>query len=476
MEDILVDDSSVEEIEWSYIEKVKHLDPTKTYQKLLNEINKYLEPQNMLDLVLDYDSMKLLINQAYQFNIPFIHSNELKAVFILKNRYINVQRSLLADEGYTDAKQTAKIVDYALYRKICALLEPEMNLADIRKYRIRFLEEVLANTQLYSNIEIYPELYLFEQDNYYGERYRPLEPKEIADNLLLDYISDYFFDDYYKNVYLDISQIVKYVYLTDSNLIPQDRLDFYQFLYNLEEYTREEHIAFFQNHKHIKIMEAFYDDIRALKDVSYKSLVDSCTKFTKDSPLYNAELSEKYGCEIYYLNGEEFYGFVRSDAETTKYVTLYTGGEEKIMPLPQPVPEQVKRLGSSFTYIGAESIKTYKPANEQLTMFYEGIDYRNIGHVYHNDSFSSPKYHYFSDFTNELHTPSSLLKSSTSYPEIFIKDTTGIEPTALICIDNVTEWDIEFSKRNNMPIVVINSLKYKKSKKEEFSFGNMYKR
>jgi hypothetical protein len=128
--------------------------------------------------------------------------------------------------------------------------------------------------------------------------------------MLLDLISNYFFDDYYRNVYLDIKQILKYIDLTNNDLIPQDRLTFYQVFNMLREYTADERIAFFKSYKNIDIMTQFYDDIRALKDQSYKSLVDSCTQFTKDSSLYNKELSEQYGCEIYYLDGEDFLGLL----------------------------------------------------------------------------------------------------------------------------------------------------------------------
>ena len=111
-----------------------------------------------------------------------------------------------------------------------------------------------------------------------------------------------------------------------------------------------------------------------------------------------------------------------------------------------------------------------------LTMLYKGIDYRKIGHVYHNDSWSSSDYRNYSDYQNELHTPNSLLSESTKYPEIFITDLTGIEPFALVCLDEVTNWDIEFSKRNNMPIVVINSLKYERKYSKENYFEGKYKR
>ena len=84
----------------------------------------------------------------------------------------------------------------------------------------------------------------------------------------------------------DIAMDSADVILTNNDLIPQDRLTFYQAFNMLREYTADERIAFFKSYKNIDIMTQFYDDIRALKDQSYKSLVESCTQFTKDSSLY----------------------------------------------------------------------------------------------------------------------------------------------------------------------------------------------
>ena len=48
MDEFILDDNNVDEIEWNDIQKVKHLVPTKTYRRLLMEIDKYLSPQYVL--------------------------------------------------------------------------------------------------------------------------------------------------------------------------------------------------------------------------------------------------------------------------------------------------------------------------------------------------------------------------------------------------------------------------------------------
>ena len=475
MKEYFVDDS-VDEISWSSVINVEHLDSDLTYEKYLNEINSTLGPECTLSLSLDYESMKLLLKQAKEYNIPFINSNELTAIFIIKNINSNVARRLLIEEGYLDEKKVAGITDPCVYKKILKLLEEEKDIDYIKEVRKKYVDTLFNNSKLIINLVLFSKKYMFDTSYFFDEKYNKLNEFDSAKLFLLDLVAETIFDDYFINVQLDVKQILKYTKLTNTNVISKERLDFYKRFSSLDELDLDGIINFYKENKTANLIEIFYDDIRNLKDDSYKSLVDSCTKFTKDSPLYNEDLSNKYGCEIYYLDGEEFFGFVRSDIKIEKKRYKFENGNCKEIENEQPTKEQISRLGSSFTYIGKDDIQTYKHPNENLTMLYRGIDYRNIGHVYHNDSWSSSEYSNFSDYQNELHTPNSLLQESTKYPEIFINDLNGIEPFALICFDKPTNWDIEFSKRNNMPIVVINTLKYERKYAPENYTENHYKR
>lgn len=475
MKNYIVDDS-VEEIAWSAVTRTEHLEPNLTYKKYLKEINSTLGPECTLRLSLDYESMKLLLKQAKEFEIPFVDSNELKAVFIIKNKNIDVVKRLLIEEGYTDPKKVATIVDPCIYKRIVDALEQEMDTSKIKEYRKTYLENLLSSSIFKMYLILFREKYMLDTMYYFDKEYNKIDEFDSAKIFLLDIVADCLFDDYYVNIQEDMKQILKYVDLTNNDLVPRERLEFYKKFSSLDIENSEKIIEFFNENKNVNLIEEFYDDIRALKDESYKSLVDSCTKFTKDSPLYNEELSNKYGCEIYYLDGEEFFGFVRSDSMIEKHHVEVNEGNPRIVPNEQPTKEKIARLGPSFTYIGKDDIQTFKNPRDNLTMLYRGIDYRTIGHVYHNDSWSSSSYSNYSDYRNELHTPNSLLSESTKYPEIFITNLSGIEPFALICLDEVTEWDIEFSKRNNMPIVIINSLKYERKYSPEGYTENHYKR
>ena len=110
MRDYIVEDGTGH-IPWSSVIGVEHLNPNSTYRNYLNEINSTLGPEYTLSLSLDYESMKLLLKQAQEYNVPFIESNKLKAVFIIKNRNKTVAKRLLIEEGYTDAENLISIID-----------------------------------------------------------------------------------------------------------------------------------------------------------------------------------------------------------------------------------------------------------------------------------------------------------------------------------------------------------------------------
>ena len=477
MEEYLFDDSvykidNIYEMDsktWNNFIRVEHLDNTKTYKNILCIINDMMDPRFNLELSLSYESMKLLIEQARQYNIPFINSDLTTAYFILSRGNQEIEEKLLIEEGFLEPKKTASIVDSHIYKRIYDVLSENNDMEEIKKERNKFISTIFDTNGLYLDILLDLNKYC-NYTFYFLDRndYELIDYKDTAKYIFLDLISFYLFDDFYENIAIDINQMFKYIKLTDNDFIPDERISFYNKFLDIGKEDWTELNFSFNKIKEIKpqsLIEQFYDDIRMLKNDSYKSLVDSCTVFTKESSLYNKHLSDKYGCDIYYLDGEPFYGFVRSNVKVSKH-RIKTDDNGKLYSVFDSLPsnDEAMRAANSFSYIGKDNINTYMSPNTTMTLFYTGIDFNSIVHVYHNDSFSSKNWYYCSDFPNELHTPDSILRESNSYSEIFVSNIDGVKPSALLCLDNVSEWDIEFSKTYGLPIVVINTEKYKRNK------------
>lgn len=474
-------DDSQDKIEWEDICDATHLDSNLSYKKLINEIDYYLQPKYNLYLNFDYESMKLLIQQAKDCKARFTTSNELMVLLISKCENDETKKKLYTDYIKTNGPEAFSILDLHMYKKLCRNITNDADLSIIEKYHKKIIGKKLDDYLTCLLIDLQQDVYIASQEYYYDEKNNLRDSSEPPKLFYLDLIADYFFDDYYENVVIDIMQILKYIALTNNNDIPKERIKFYHDFIELKKISQVKQREFYLNNKNVNMIESFYDDVRLLKNKSYQSLIDACTKFTKDSKLYNQELSNKHNCEVYYLDGEDFNAFVRSNVEINKYnicITDYKDNKPVFERVECSIPnkDSVNRLGSSFTYIGKENIQTYQNPNNKLTLLYRGIKPEYIGHIYHNDSWSAGAYGYYSDYANEIHTPDSLLNESTLYPEIFITNCDGIEPFALLCLDEITTWDEKFARAYNMPIVLINSSKYERKHEKQDLYDDRYVR
>ena len=190
---------------------------------------------------------------------------------------------------------------------------------------------------------------------------------------------------------------------------------------------------------------------------TYSSLVSSATNFTKNSEFYDEMKSKLNECDVYHLDGQEFNAFVRSDVQIDK---------EKI----KPKDAKIDRISHSFTYIGKKNIQTYKDPRQYLTMIYTGVQKNNIGHVYHDDSWSGD---YGSLTISDYYTAETLLEKSQQYPEIWMQNYENIKPFAILCLDEATDWDYEVAQMNGLSIVILNTNKYERKYNNIDSIGEM---
>ncbi len=281
-----------------------------------------------------------------------------------------------------------------------------------------------------------------------------------------EYIIDYFFQDNYYNVTANFYQMVSYIQNTKKKLVSDENIKLYKRFIEIRHLSLKEKIDLFNEFSNKNIMEMFYFDMDRVRKDSHKGLVDASLKLNHDSSLYKKELSNKLGVDIYNLNGEKFFGFVRSLSIKTDDLT---NNEEYVF-------SRRKRLGYSFSYIGSSNIGTADFGGENVTLFYDNIDYNNIMYVHHSDLHAKKmdvQDDYLSTKENEIVTPDGLVAHTTNYNEIYIKSNNGeIRPTAVICYDKITDTDIAFAKKYNLAILVINKEKYMPAKKYEDDYDS----
>lgn len=352
---------------------------------------------------------------------------------------------------YCDILEALASSDYYKVRNKCNLLvNDNLFLKMIVKINdpfvfdrfIKMIEYKMDTNILYENRCTYIKEVLLSKD-----------ANTLPSKWISEYIIAYFFRDNYYNYMVNLFEMVSYISRVKKNIIDNSHIKIYSEFRGLNNASFEEKIDLFKKYMNSDLVTMFYDDMRNTKDDSYKELVNSSIKIEHDSNVYCKDISKNYGIDVYYLNGEEFYAFVkcfpinRNDlSDHRDYINLNDN-----------------RLGHSFSYIGDKNIGTVDYEQKKVVLIYDNIDYNNIMYVHHGDLHAKKmdiQDDYLSEKQNEITLPSKLIADTKNYNEIYI--TGKIKPKALICYDTITTDDILFAKKYNLSLLLINKSKYKR--------------
>ena len=352
---------------------------------------------------------------------------------ILDKEYISLKDQEFIIHFFENKKGNSKYIEnisnmknQSIYLKIMHLIENDMDVSEIEDRRRKYIIKVI--------------------DDYKNNN---LTNKEI-----IDYIIYYFVGDNYYNFLVNFNQMLLYMKHINKILISKDHIKFYQDCLRLKDLNREDMILFFnQNRNKTKFFEMFYDDMRIIKNHSYNDLTSKSLVLEKNNKLYDKKLSNKLGIDVYYLDGEEFYAFVRCilpNKDGFNIDDIYCNLPKKYY---------------SFSYIGNKNIGTIDKVNNMgITLLYSNINSNNIVHVHHMDSsssISSKNEVFVSNKINEISSADSLIRDTKCYNEIVIKKGDfGIKPAAIICFNEIQDKDLEISHKYKLPIVLINCNKY----------------
>ena len=318
-------------------------------------------------------------------------------------------------------KKIIHIKDFNIYLKLIHLIEHDVDVSMIEELKLQQIKKHISNI---------------------------LKNKESSD--IKNEIIYYYFRDSYYNFLVNFHNMLRYMRHVNQNIVSIDNIKIYTELSDIGELPLDKQVMIFNKYINKNIMEMFYDDMRMVKNHSYQNMVGNTLDLDDNLSLYNEELSKKHHISVYYLNGEDFYSFVRS------YVSI--SNEKDIFC-------NLSRKYYSFSYIGSGNIGTIGEIDfDGVLVMYGKINPNNIVHVHHTDGSSSilsKQEVFISDKINEIHSPKTLMFDTKYYNEIVIKkEDNGITPTAIVCFDNIKEKDINIANKYKLPIVLINSKKY----------------
>ena len=350
---------------------------------------------------------------------------------------------LINDKNFIDI--IVKVHNPIVFDRFIKMAEYKIDTAEIHEKRNIFIRKKLLS--LNKN-----EVNEFFNLNNYPESSQEM----IANRYLAEYIVSYYFQDNYYNFMVNLYQMIGYLRQTKKDLIEKKHIELYEKFVELKNMSFEDKISLFKSHLQDNLMELFYDDINIVREDSHKNLVDNSLKLSKDSAIYQSDISRRAGVDVYYLDGESFYGFVRCLSHKAS----------ELLDAADYVFSKKGRLGYSFSYIGANDIGTSDYNGQNVTLFYDNINYKNIMYVHHGDMHSkkmSKQYDYVSDKENEIITPDNLIAKTNNYNEVYIKpNSDGIKPTAIVCYNRINGNDLAFAERYNLAILLINLEKYKR--------------
>lgn len=459
-------------------EKQLKLVDTKLNENILLKICPYVKPETInylfkSDKRMEHLFYKLKSNSLINENI--IYSNE-----ILNNpKFFN----MLKKESFIDFRNNINLIEKhnlpePIERNLKLYYQELIDSYDPKTGLFKQYLEIIESNQNCENLFI-NRTYIIDRNcetiykNFKKDKdINILESyQKLSSFKLSEIIVDALFQDNIYNVFLNIKEMIRYNYKLPLNkqILDEKKIDFYNLILNIDHISPDEKIKLYNKLKDKNINIMFYEDLRTLKDKSYKIINDQIFKIDNQNP--NSKLSKKYKVPIYDMRNQEFFMLVRS--EDTHQPTTDT-----------------KR--NCYSIISSDNSITFGAGI--LTIYgYNVLDISKVLHIYEKDAFSADldektsgqKY-----AVNRIMTPEEIVNSSAWYSEIQIINSKSSEnegiylaknPDFIVAYEEPSYSDIKESKRLNIPIVIINKQHLendkqikidKKSDKEDIIYVN----
>ena len=462
----------------------------------LEEYFSFFNENIKIELLKDKTILKKILNSSKLKNIIKSSTNN---VFEILAQYEKAQNIILNYDFYTILSfVTNKIYFPANITSNKKFQETILNIEDITTYRF-FMDQLEQNNSLaaYEIDKIKEKIYDKEVEKYSDGLFlitkkivNLYDKKENYSLLLTDNMKKYIIkeminnsknmhdvfykydtlkmrniliDRYFKDIPLNflknLNVMIQYNDSLNNKILDEKRTNIYKKILNFENLNYDERKElYYACAKYENLAELFYDDYRKCRDNTYNNLIDLAINPKKMYNLLSIEKTKKYGVPIYELNGENFYAFVHITGPYKYNPNFYVEAWK------EGLYDSV-----SLSFIGNNNITTFGDPKESIAFGFSKLDYKRIIHLRNSDSFSNYNSmdDCFSDYIQKMYTPANLIKETRGYNEIVYQEKSRnikldtIVPDYVMCYDEVTDSDINVAKYYNLPIVLINTKKYK---------------
>ena len=462
----------------------------------LEEYFSFFNENIKVELLKDKTILKKILNSSKLKNIIKSSTNN---VFEILAQYEKAQNIILNYDFYTILSfVTNKIYFPANITSNKKFQETILNIEDITTYRF-FMDQFEQNNSLaaYEIDKIKEKIYDKEVEKYSDGLFlitkkivNLYDKKENYSLLLTDNMKNYIIkeminnsknmhdvfykydtlkmrniliDRYFKDIPLNflknLNVMIQYNDSLNNKILDEKRTNIYKKILNFENLNYDERKElYYACAKYENLVELFYDDYRKCRDNTYNNLIDLAINPKKMYNLLSIEKTKKYGVPIYELNGENFYAFVHITGPYKYNPNFYVEAWK------EGLYDSV-----SLSFIGNNNITTFGDPKESIAFGFSKLDYKRIIHLRNSDSFSNYNSmdDCFSDYIQKMYTPANLIKETRGYNEIVYQEKSRnikldtIVPDYVMCYDEVTDSDINVAKYYNLPIVLINTKKYK---------------
>lgn len=283
--------------------------------------------------------------------------------------------------------------------------------------------------------------------------------KEKSNVMLGNMIIDSHFKDYYLNVLKDVKQLCNFDAL-GGNALSSDKIEIYKKIIEINNLSYEEKLELNTKLGKKNYVEEFYDDVRNSRNKMYSLIREEILNEDKISKYLDKEETNKFGVNIYRLEGEPFFALVKSFS-IDKAFELSSGDIHSY------------KDSGSFSIDASNKLNTFHSPKDNYNLIFNNFNIDQVVHMFPVDSFSGyTRGENATDRVIELLTPKEFTGRSKDYNEVIIAQKNVSKPSdmddrlplpkpfAIYCYDEIGPNDIESAKNLGIGIVVVNTKKY----------------